>query len=494
MSNNGCEAPACRAAGTAVRIVISRGRKTRTQRLAFQCNSSFRIEVLLFDSDNADTRRYPSAARAMISEREAHLRVLRLSPPRRVLMTSADTRGLDQPHGRFELSRTAAKTAVAAMIGVLFAGSTVLTPLYVMYKQVFGFSQTSLTLIYAVYVIGNLCALLLFGRLSDQLGRRPMAGVSMALAIISALIFLFARGIIALYFGRIVSGLAVGIGAGTATAWLAELIEDESKSRATVIATCANFIGLGIGALIAGIFAEYLPWPLHLTYVVYLLALFAVAALVLMAPETMIKPRPPMQDISLRPQVSVPPDIRARFVAPAVTGFGALALVGFYAALVPSLLADQLQVANHAVAGVIFLELAVFVAGAILATQSFSSRSSMLLALALMPPSVALIVAAQWKASMILLIAATAVCAVAAALGYRGSLQVTNQIAPEDRRAEIVSSYLICVFAGNALPVIGIGVISTLAGPIAASMAFAATIVAFALLAFCFGLRSLPKQ
>jgi len=113
----------------------------------------------------------------------------------------------------------------------------------------------------------------------------------------------------------------------------------------------------------------------------------------------------------------------------------------------------------------------------------------MLLALALMPPSVALVVAAQLAASMVVLIIATAVCAVTAGLGYRGSLQVTNQIAPPDQRAEMVSSYLICGFAGNALPVIGIGVISTLAGATAASLAFAATIIIFAVVALYFGTR-----
>ena len=117
----------------------------------------------------------------------------------------------------------------------------------------------------------------------------------------------------------------------------------------------------------------------------------------------------------------------------------------------------------------------------------------MLLALALMLPSVTLLVAAQLAASITLVILATAVCAVAAGLGYRGSLQVTNQIAPPDRRAEIVSSYLICAFAGNALPVIGVGVISTLVGPVAASLAFAATVVIFAATALYFGARHLPK-
>jgi MFS family permease len=406
-------------------------------------------------------------------------------------MTSTDTSRLNQR--RMALSKTAATAVVATMIGMLFAGSTLVTPLYVMYKQAFGFSQISLTLIYAVYVIGNLCGLLLFGRLSDQIGRRKVATAGMFLMIIAALVLLSARGIGALYLGRILSGLAISVGAGTGTAWLAELIDDESKSRATVLATSANFIGLGVAAFIAGVLAEYLPWPLHLPYIVYLLALAAVTTLVLMVPETVSQPRPPIRDLSVHPRISVPSEIRTQFVAPAVTGFGSLALVGFYAALAPSLLANQLHVTSHAIAGAIFLELAVFVAGAILATRSLSSRTSMLLALALMLPSVALIVAAQLATSMALLIVATAVCAIAAGLGYRGSLQVTNQIAPPDRRAEIVSTYLICGFAGNALPVIGVGVISTLAGPIAASLAFAATIIAFALTALYFGARYRPE-
>jgi MFS family permease len=233
---------------------------------------------------------------------------------------------------------------------------------------------------------------------------------------------------------------------------------------------------------------------LHLPYnIVYLLILAAVTILVLMVPETVAQSRPSIRNVSIHPRISVPSEIRTQFVAPAVTGFGAMALVGFYAALAPSLLANELHVTNHAIAGAIFLELAVFVSGAILVTRSLSSRTSMLLALVLMLPSVALIVAAQLATSMALLIIATAVCAIAAGLGYRGSLQVINQIAPPDRRAEIVSSYLICAFAGNSLPGIGVGVISTLASPIAASLAFAATIVIFAATALYFGARYLPK-
>jgi MFS family permease len=392
-----------------------------------------------------------------------------------------------------EFGGTAAICAVAAMIGVLFAGSTAVTPLYVMYKQEFGFSQISLTLIYAVYIIGNLTALLLFGRLSDQIGRRRAAAIAMVVAIVSALVFLFARGVASLYLGRVLSGIAIGTGAGTGTAWLAELIADPKKTRATVIATSANFAGLGLGGFIAGMLAEYSPWPLQVPFAVYLLALLVVAALLWSAPETVSQPRPNISHLLVRPRVSVPSNIRAQFVAPAVTGFGAMALVGFYAALAPTVLADQLHQTSHAVAGAIFLELAAVVAASIVATQSLSSRAAMLWGLALMPPSVALVVAAQLEGSMSIMIIATALCGVAAGLGYRGSLQVVNQIAPAERRAEVVSAYLICVFLGNALPVIGIGVISTLASATAASMAFAATIAAFALIALVFGSRYAPS-
>ncbi|MEW6632120.1 MAG: hypothetical protein AB1440_14710 [Pseudomonadota bacterium] len=82
-----------------------------------------------------------------------------------------------------------------------------------------------------------------------------------------------------------------------------------------------------------------------------------------------------------------------------------------------------------------------------------------------------------------------ALCGIAAALGYRGGLQVVNQIAPADRRAEVVSAFFICCFCGNALPVIGIGMLSVRAGATAASLAFAGMITVFSLVALWFGSR-----
>ncbi|RRI06951.1 MFS transporter [Mesorhizobium tamadayense] len=387
-----------------------------------------------------------------------------------------------------ELDGKAAMAAVAAMIAALFAGSTALTPLYVIYKQAFGFSQITLTLVYAVYVVGNLAALLFFGRLSDIIGRRPAALAAMGVAVISALFFLFAENLAWLDIARILSGLGIGIGAGTGTAWLAELIEGEDKSRAAIVATSTNFVGLGLGALTSGLLAEYAPWPLRLTFAVHLALLVLVTLLIWRTRET-VSERRRLSDVPMRPRLSVPDSIRAGFVAPAVTGFGAMALVGFYAALAPSVLAQQLHVTDHAEAGALFFELAVVTAATILATARLSSRFTMLAALVLMIPTVALIVVAQVFASMTIMIGGTALCGAAAAFGYRGGLQVVNQIAPADRRAEVVSAFFVCCFCGNALPVIGIGVLSSWTSATVASLAFAGMITIFSLVALGFGAR-----
>src|SRR6266568_6902696 len=148
---------------------------------------------------------------------------------------------------RSRLDGAIAIMAVAAMIGVMFAGSTLLTPLYIIYKQRFGFSDITLTLIYAAYVVGNLGALLVFGRLSDQIGRRYVALPALAVALLSTIIFLLANRTAELFWARALSGLGIGVAAGTGNAWLAELI-GRDKAWATIISTCTNFVGLALGA------------------------------------------------------------------------------------------------------------------------------------------------------------------------------------------------------------------------------------------------------
>jgi MFS family permease len=366
---------------------------------------------------------------------------------------------------------------------VAFAGSALLTPLYELYREAFGFSKLTLTLIYAVYVIGNLAALLLLGRLSDQIGRRRVALPSLALAALSALVFLFAGGTASLFWGRMLCGLANGLASGTATAWIAELYSREHRQRATALAVVSNCIGLAAGAVIAGVLSEYAPWPLHLSFVVYLVAVAAVAAIVARTRETVAHPAHHVQDISLRPRIGVPRELRARFLVPAVAGFGTLSLTGFYAALLPTILRGDLGVHNHAAAGFVVGAMFLVAAVTIVATREIDSRISMLAGLWLLLPSLGLLVLAQALHSVVILVIGTVIAGVCTALGYFGNLAVVNRIAPDEHRAEVVSAFLVMGFLGNSLPVIGVGLIASVASSMVASVVFAVVITGFAIVA-----------
>lgn len=376
----------------------------------------------------------------------------------------------------------------------MFMGSTLLTPLYALYRREFGFSEITLTLVYAVYVVGNLGALFFFGRLSDQIGRRSASLPALAIAAIATLVFLFAHDTAWLFVGRVLSGLAIGVAAAAATAWIAELVPAEDKARASALATTANFIGIGVGPLIAGVLAQYAPAPLRTSYVVYLALVALVAWRIALLDETVREPVTRFRDMSFRPRLGVPRGIRKQFVAPAVAGFATFALVGYYAALAPSLLSEDLGIASPAVAGAVVAELFLVAAASVVATRRLPSRTAMLWGAALLIPSLACLLAAQSMASLAVLLIGTTIGGVASALGYRGTLQVVNGIAPEDQRAEVIASYMIACFFGNSLPVIGVAVLSTFWSHAIAHDVFAATIALLAAIAFLTGWRYAPRN
>jgi predicted MFS family arabinose efflux permease len=381
-----------------------------------------------------------------------------------------------------------------AGIASLYIGSTLPTPLYPLYRQQFGFSEFLVTAIYASYVIGNLAALFALGRLSDQLGRRPTTLIAFAVLFASVLCFLVATGTGWLFIARALNGLAAGLGAGALTAWIAELEPRHNKARAALVASAGNLAGLGIGALIAGLLAQYGPWPLRTSYVVYLAMLLIIAVLTLAMPEGVEHTVRNAGDLSLRPRIGVPRNIRLAFIAPAAMAFATFALGGFYAALAPGLLSQGLRQHNLALVGA--LVALFFGTGAVTAakTGKLAPRTAMLVSTILLLVGLALLVTAEQMRSMVTLAIATVISGGATALGYRCSLQIVNEIAPAAQRAELVSSYLLVCYTANSLPVIGVGLLSLAVSAVSAHLAFAVLLGMLSVIACAIGWRFVPRQ
>src|SRR3954465_11994791 len=128
-----------------------------------------------------------------------------------------------EPRTRRTLSPRLPYAHVAAVIGLALFASSTPSPLYGTYRELWGFSPVVLTLVYATYAIGVLAALLLAGRVSDDVGRRPVLLVSLAALMGATVLFMFADSVAWLFAARGVQGLATGLALGAASAALLDL-------------------------------------------------------------------------------------------------------------------------------------------------------------------------------------------------------------------------------------------------------------------------------
>src|ERR1700753_3627359 len=94
----------------------------------------------------------------------------------------------EAPPGR-RLSRPVAFAAIAAIFVTFSAASAAPSPLYVVYQHLWGFSATTLTVVFAVYVVGLIGSLIVLGALSDHIGRRPVLAAAIGLEAVSLILF-----------------------------------------------------------------------------------------------------------------------------------------------------------------------------------------------------------------------------------------------------------------------------------------------------------------
>ena len=159
---------------------------------------------------------------------------------------------------------------LAYTFAAMMAGTTLPTPIYALYSQRMHFTVLTTTVVFASYAGGVLIALLVFGRWSDAVGRRPMLLAATGFALASAVVFLAAHTVGQLLLGRLLSGLSAGVVTGTATAAVIEAAPEAWRRRAVAVATAANIGGLGAGPLLSGLLVQYASYPLRLSFVVHI--------------------------------------------------------------------------------------------------------------------------------------------------------------------------------------------------------------------------------
>jgi MFS family permease len=358
------------------------------------------------------------------------------------------------------------------------AGANLATPLYAVYAQRIGFSSFVLTAIFTAYAFVLVPSLILFGRLSDRFGRRPVIAAGLGVSWVALLVFTFADSEAALFLARVLQGLAVGTISGAATAALVELDPDGDRRRAALFAGLAQAAGSAAGPLVSGVLAQWAPDPLRLPYVLWLAVTVTAGALVVR--EDAGRPEHPEPWRIQWPRV--PREIAAPFARVSVTAACVWAVAALYLSIVPSYAAALLHTSNLALlAAVSALALVASAATQVIAGRYQTTQpGGQAAGLAILAAGLAGLVLASPLHSLPVLVVSAVLAGAGHALGFLNAQQELNEIAPPERRGEVTAAFIACIYLLVAVSVISTGALDAVMSLTGAFVLVASVLAALA--------------
>ena len=372
------------------------------------------------------------------------------------MTTVADTRPAVRGH---RLSHSVAFAAIAAIFVTFAAASAAPSPLYVVYQHLWGFSATTLTVIFAVYVLGLIGSLLVLGALSDHVGRRPVLAAAIALEAASLVLFITAGDVTVLLAARLLQGIATGAAFTTLGAALVDLNPPHAPGRAGLINGIAPVSGLAVGALGCGALVQFAPEPTHLVWALLLAAMLLAGVVVARIPET--SARRPGAVASLSPRLGVPPRLRGDLLAIAPIIVASWAVGGLYLSLGPSVAAGVFGLTNHLVGGLVVSLLCATGAVTSYALRGVPTARLLPLAAALLTlGSVIGVAGVEWDS-----VAAAAVGTVVSGIGFGASALASfgtlATIAAPHERGELFAVALVIAYTAFSIPAVIAGFAAT---------------------------------
>ncbi|POF41976.1 MFS transporter [Pseudomonas laurylsulfativorans] len=364
------------------------------------------------------------------------------------------------------------------------AASTAPTPLYHLYQEQMQFSAATLTLIFAVYALSLLAALLTVGSLSDYLGRKPVIFTAVVLNILAMLLFIYAESVAWLISARVLQGFATGM----ATAVLSATLLDTDRQQGPLVNSVAPLLGMAAGALGCGVLAEFAPAPLHLTFWLLLVLFVMQAVYVWRLPESVS--RQVGVWASLRPTLHVPVQARVTLWRVLPLNTATWALGGFYASLAPSLVRTATGSTSNLIGGATVAALTVTGALMIFTLRNRSATQALQLGASLLPTGLVLVLLGVHGASLSLFFLGTLVAGCGFGAGFLGAVRSLVPLALPHERAGLMSAYYVLSYLAFCLPALLAGNLARTFGLVATTDGYGAVLIVLALSEMASLLRS----
>ncbi|MER5600364.1 MFS transporter [Streptomyces sp. NPDC002265] len=379
---------------------------------------------------------------------------------------------------------------MASILISLLASSSAPTPLYAIYQQHWGFSPITVTVVFGVYAVAVLVALLVFGRISDQVGRRPVLLTALIAQAAAMAVFITADDVGALLTGRVLQGLSTGAAVGALGAGMLDI----DARKGGFLNSFAPTLGTASGALASGLIVQYLPAPTHLVYVV-LLGVFAVQALAVLALNETVS-RKPGALASMIPEFKLPRSARASVAIAAPVMFAVWALTGLYGALGPAIARGLVHSTSVVWGGLPLFVLAGSAGLAVVTLRSAGTRAMMLTSVGTLVVGVVITLVSIGSGtggtpSAIGFFVGGAISGFGFGSGFQGGIRlVVPQVKPHERAGILSLLYVVC-YVGLGVPAVIAGVLVVHGGGlIQTSREYGIAVIVLALAAMTALLRS----
>lgn len=375
---------------------------------------------------------------------------------------------------------TAFSFAGAALVA---ASSSAVTPLYRLYQQSMHLSPLMITLVFAVYAISLLAALLTVGGLSDYVGRRPVILGGLLLNAIAMVLFSYASDVGQLILARAVQGLCVG----TATTALGAAILDTDRKRGPLLNSVTAFLGLMVGALGAAALVTFAPDPLRLVYEVLFALTVVMIVLLFVMPETVSRKSGALA--SLRPHVRVPSQSRAALLRVAPATVATWALGGFSLSLMPTVVATTMGVSAPWVGGVVVATLMLAAALTVAALRQLPAQRLLVIGTAALSLGVLVSLLGIWQHSVAMLFAGSVIAGFGFGASFAGSLSTLLPTAEAHQRAGLLAAFYVLSYLAFSLPALAAGVAVPYAGLAVVAYVYGAVVILLAIMSMIASLR-----
>jgi MFS family permease len=385
----------------------------------------------------------------------------------------------------YRLSGRPAVFALASLIVALLASSAAPTPLYAIYQATWNFTPITTTVVFGVYAMAVLAALLTLGKLSDHVGRRPVLLTAITVHAGSLVLFASATGVPALLSARVVQGLSTGAALGA----IGAAMLDMDRELGTFANAVAPGMGTATGAILSALAVRFLPDPTHLIYLA-LIGVLALQAIAITAMRETVR-RAPGALASLRPEITLPRALRAPVLTAVPVLFAVWALAGLYGALGPALVHTLTGSGNVVLGGLSLFVLAASAVVAIIVLRQAAARTVMLAGILALISGVAITVMGVSLGSVAVFFAGSAVAGAGFGSGFQGSIRIVVPLAAAHQRAGVVSLLYVVSYLGLGVPAVlaGFGVVHG-GGLVSTTRVYGAAVIALAALALFSLLRN----